>query len=418
MEKPTNWESPDGVQIKNIKTLYQFEGYRIDRVHLSQWQAQILLEVDGRCQPRCPGCGEKAALNRRSRSLAVDLPLGPLKKVTIDFPVIQLKCSGCGECNSVRPPGIDEGAHATIRLMRAVSWACRYLPLDEVQELYAVSASTARRYDKTILLRELPQPNLDGLLTLLVDEKAVRKRHGYVTLVMNGETGELLHMAEGKKKESLQQFFDRLTEEQKASIEAVAIDRAGAYLACVKENLPEAAIVFDKFHVVASFNSALDELRRKEWREAQAEDKKVVKGSRFLLFSNTENLDGCQRNRLRELLNLNESLASAYVLKDALKQLWTYIYPKAASNYLHRWCCLARDSGIEQMKKFAKSLMKAHDEIVAFCHYPITTAKLESFNALVARVVRKSCGVRDLEYLFLKLRQEALGDSIRSADLA
>lgn len=406
------------MQIKNFKTLYQFEGYRIDRVDLGDRQARIVLGCDARYGLRCHGCGGKPALNRLSRSEAIDLPLGPLKKVVIDFPVIQIKCSGCGEWNSVRPPGIDPSARATVRLMRAVSWACRYLPLDEVEQLYAVSASTARRYDKTILLRELPQPNLDGLVTLLVDEKAVRKRHGYVTLVMNGETGELLHMSEGKKKDSLKQFFDRLNPEQKATIEAVAMDRSGAYHACVKENLPDAVIVFDKFHVVASYNAALDELRRIEWRQAQDEHKKVIKGSRFLLFGNTENLDSTERHRLRELLTLNEPLATAHILKDALKQLWTYIYPKAASNYLHRWCCQARDSGIAQLKKFARSLMKAHDEIVAFCHYPITTAKLESFNALVARVVRKSCGVSDLEYLFLKLRQEALGESIRSANLA
>lgn len=405
------------MQIKNIKTLYRFEGYCIHRFELNPDQAVITLEWDRRFRPRCP-CGQLVpALNRHSRSHAMDLPLGPLKKVRIDFPILQIKCSGCGAYSSLRPPGIDPSAHATLRLMRAISWACRYLPLDEITTLYPVSAATARRYDKTILQRDLPAPHLDGLVTLLVDEKAVRKRHGYVTLVMNGETGELLHMAEGKKKESLQSFFDRLSPAQKASIEAVAMDRAGAYQACVKENLPAAVIVYDKFHLVASFNAALDELRRAEWRAANAEDKRVVKGSRFLVVSNVENLDSDQRGRLRQLLKINESLAAAMILKDAFKQLWTYIYPKAASNYLHRWCCLARDSGIAQMRKFAQSLMRAHDEIVAFCHYPITTARLESFNALVARIIRKSCGVSDLEYLFLKLRQEALGDAIRSANL-
>jgi len=405
------------VQIKNIKTLYRFEGYRIDRFEVEPDQAVITLDFDRRFHHRCPECECAAAINRRTTSHAMDLPLGPLKKVRIDFPVVQIKCTGCGSYSSIRPPGIDPSVHATIRLMRAVSWACRYLPLDEIAQLYPVSAATARRYDKTILQRELPRPNLDGLVTLLVDEKAVRKRHGYVTLVMNGDTGELLHMSEGKKKQSLQEFFDRLSPEQKASIEAVAMDRAGAYKACVEENLPGAVIVFDKFHLVASFNAAMDELRRAEWRAARTEDKRVVKGSRFLLVSNTENLSEDQRSRLRELLKMNESLATAMILKDSLKQLWTYIYPKAASNYLHRWCCMARDSGIDQLRKFANSLMRAHDEIIAFCHYPITTARLESFNALVSRVVRKSCGVRDLDYLFLKLRQEALGDSIPSANL-
>ena len=319
------------MQIKNIKTLYQFEGYRVDRVDLSDDQACIVLQTDARYRLRCPGCGAKAAINRQTRSTAKDLPLGPLKNAVIDFPVIQIKCSHCGSCQSIRPPGIDPSAQATLRLMRAVSWACRYLPLDEIETFYAVSASSARRYDKTILLRELPEPKLDGLVTLLIDEKSVRKRHGYVTLVMNGESGELLHMAEGKKKQSLQSFFDLLSQERKHSVEAVAIDRAGAYKRCVEDNLPQAQIVFDKFHLVANFNAALDELRRKEWRAAAAEDKKVVKGSRFLLISNSDKLDHERRGQLRELLKINESLATAYVLKDALKVLWTYIYPTLVS---------------------------------------------------------------------------------------
>ena len=115
---------------------------------------------------------------------------------------------------------------------------------------------------KGVLHKHLPEPDRNNLRIRLIDEKAVRRRHGYVTRVMNGESGELLHMAEGKKKQSLQSFFDKLTDGQKASIQAVAMDRAGAYPQVVEKALPAAKIVFDKFHLIANYNEVIDEVRR------------------------------------------------------------------------------------------------------------------------------------------------------------
>ncbi|MFT4640698.1 MAG: transposase [Verrucomicrobiales bacterium] len=114
--------------------------------------------------------------------------------------------------------------------MRRVSQMARYAPVTAVAEMMGLGESTVRRYDMAVLKEDLPEPNLDGLRVLIIDEKSIRRGHGYVTLVLNnGETGELLHMAEGKKKASLESFFDKLTDKQKASMEAVCIDRAGSY---------------------------------------------------------------------------------------------------------------------------------------------------------------------------------------------
>lgn len=391
-----------------LNRLFQSEGYCVHSAEHAGDQIVITLRADQRYTPRCPCCEEAAALNREEVNTARDLPLGPVRDVRVRYPALQLRCSSCGTYSTLRPAIIDPSAGATTRLMEAVSRACRRAPLSEMKPLFGVPASTARRYDRAVLERTLPAPCLDGIGVLLIDEKAVRKGHGYVTLVMNGETGELLYMAEGKKKDSLQGFFDLLDEGQRESIEAVGIDRAGSYQACVEENLPEAEIVFDKFHLVANLGEAVDEVRRAEWRAAAEAGKKVVKGSRFLLLTNYGNLSRDRRAELRELLGVNDNLAIAYVLKDAFKRVWDYVYPKAASNYLRRWCGMARASGLAAFEKFADSVMRAHDNIVNYCWYPITTGRLESFNATVARVIRKSCGVRDLDYLFLKLRQESL----------
>jgi transposase len=175
-----------------------------------------------------------------------------------------------GSTATLHPLGIDDHARATRRLMEFVSRLARFLPLSHIAEVVPVDDATAFRWDKAILPRTLPSPDLDNLRVHLIDEKAVRKHHGYVTLVMNGQTGELLHMAEGKKKASLQSFFDKLSDPQKERVVAVGMDRAGAYREVVRDELPHADIVYDKFHLIVNYHVVIDEVRRSEWRKANA----------------------------------------------------------------------------------------------------------------------------------------------------
>jgi transposase len=348
------------------------------------------------------------ACNRTKLQTARDLPLGTAWTVMLVYPAIQGRCSQCGACSTIHPPGIDDHARATRRLMEFVSRLSRFLPLSHIREVVPVDDATAFRWDKAILREKLPQPNLDDLRVLLIDEKAIRKHHGYVTLVMNGATGELLHMAEGKKKESLQAFFDKLTKEQKASILAVAMDRAGAYHEVVKEQLPNAAIVFDKFHLIANYHAVIDEVRRDEWRKASKEHKDAIKGQRYNLFRNPANRTPKQTQSLMNLLHMNRNLSIVYILKDALRKLWDYKYPAAAATYLNKWTTWAAVSGIEPLRHFGRSLLKAKVEVLNFCRHHITTGPLEGFNNTISRIIHRACGVTNLDYLFLKLRQESL----------
>jgi transposase len=105
---------------------------------------------------------------------------------------------------------------------------------------------------------------------------------------------------------------------------------------------------------------------------------------------------------------MNRNLAVVYILKDALRKLWDYKYPKAAEKHLQRWCRWAAVSGIEALRRFGRSLLKARREVLNFCRHRITTGPLEGFNNTVSQFVHRACGVRSLDYLFLKLRQESL----------
>jgi len=394
--------------VHGIRALFSFEGYVVKKVTMATDIAQVVLRRDRRFRLACPVCGGTMAVNRTKRQTARDLALGTARLVVVTYPAIQGRCSGCGSCATIHPPGIDPHAKATRRLMHFVCRLARYMPLGHIPEIVALSQRTAGRWDRKVLREHLPAPDLDNLRILLIDEKAVRKHHGYVTLVMNGQTGELLHLAEGKKKASLQSFFDKLRDEQKQRIVAVGMDRAGAYREVVQAELPDADIVFDKFHLIANYHAVIDEVRRSEWRKAHAEDKDVIKGQRYNLFRNPSNRTPAQTQSLMALLHINENLAKAYLLKDALRKLWDYKYPKAAAKYLAKWCRWAAVSGVEALRKFGRSLLRAKTEVLNYCKHRITTGRLEGFNNLVSRILHRACGMQDLDYLFLKLRQESL----------
>ena len=396
------------MKTNNLKALWTFEGYVTLEARVALPYLQVTIRRDERYGLPCPDCGRAMAFNRETWNTARDLPCGAAGIAIIKYPAIQGRCASCRKFHTVRPREIDSSVGATRRLMATVNVLARHVPLKDVGQAFGISAASAYRWDMKVLEGGLAEPDLENLRVLLVDEKSVRKRHGYVTLVMNGDTGELLHMAEGKKKESLQGFFDKLSDEQKASIEAVCIDRAGAYKAAIRENLPGAAIVFDKFHLMKNLNEVIDEVRREEYRQASDGEREVFKGQRYNLLRHEENLPLWAVADFRRLLELNENLNICYMLKEAFGLVWSYLQPKRASDYLAQWVAWARQSAVGLMEKFANGVERDAENITSYSKHRITNGRLEGFNNQVARVIHKACGIRNVQYLFLKLRQQSL----------
>lgn len=180
--------------VYGIRRLFVFGGYIVTKISMTNELVQVNLRRDGRLALKCPSCGATMGVNRTKLQTARDLPMGTARTVLILYEAVQGRCSACGAWATIHPDGIDDHARATRRLMEFVSRLARHLPLSSVLEIVGVDDATAYRWDKAVLERKLPPPNLDDLRILLIDEKAVRKHHSYVTLVMNGQPGELLHM--------------------------------------------------------------------------------------------------------------------------------------------------------------------------------------------------------------------------------
>jgi len=398
----------------SLNGLYQFSGWVVDKINLDFKLniGEVVLRPDARRKVnKCPRCGHPMGSMRNIERHVLDLPLGTIKEMTIHFFSSQGKCAQCYHFHTFLPAGIENKSRATDRLKIYVSRLCRFMPVNKVVNFFSISDNTARRWDKDVLQMTLPSPDLDGISAILVDETSIGKGHAYLTVVLNANTGEVLHLAEGKRKSSLEVFFEKLSAQQKANIKAVGIDRSGSYQSVVKEQIPDAEIVYDKFHIVSNYNDVIDEIRREECRQAEEdEDKAFIKGHRFNLFKNPWNLKFEAKKSLRELLAINENLHSAYVLKDALKNLWTYTSKTWAGKYLNKWIGWAEETGIEELIQFAKGLNKARKGLLSYCQHQITSAKIESFNATIKRIIRKACGYRDLDYLYLKIRQEAISN--------
>lgn len=166
-------------------------------------------------------------------------------------------------------------------------------------------------------------------------------------------------------------------------------------------------IVFDRFHLVKNLNTAIDQVRRKEVADAKKEDKRFIKGQRYNLLRHEENLKENQAAKLKDLLAVNENLNTAYVLKEAFHHLYDYVYPANAEKYLRRWCDWAFESGLSPLVSFAQGLLRDSQNITSYFRHQITNGPIEAFNSIIGRIIYQACGIKDLDYLFLKLRQKS-----------
>jgi len=265
-----------------------------------------------------------------------------------------------------------------------------------------VSWDVVKDIQKRYLHRRFARPKLKHLRQIAIDEISTGKGHQYVTIVMDLESGAVVHVGQGKGGDALTAFWQRVRASH-AHIEAVATDMSPAY---IPTHLPEATLVFDRFHVIKLYNDKLSDLRRSLFGQLRDTlQKKVLKGVRWLLLKRPENLDASRREpeRLREALRLNEPLAMAYHLKDELNEIWEQDDREAAESLLMDWIVYAESSGVRVLKEFSRTLRFHAQGILAWYDYPISTAALEGTNNKIKTMKRQAYGFRDLEFLKLKI---------------
>jgi transposase len=360
---------------------------------------------------RCPCCGSaKVHVNEKFVRQWRSVPVGS-KPVFIEMNVPKVECQSCGIRRRVEITFADPKRRHTRSFERYVVELLAFMtPIDVARHL-GISWDLANDIQKRRLQRRYAKPKLKHLRRIAIDEIHLGKLHRFITLVLDLESGAVVFVGKGKGVEALKPFWKRL-KSSRAKIQAVAMDMSPAYRSAVLENLPKASLVFDRFHIMKLLNEKLTELRRELFREAEGLlNKNVLKGIRWLLLKNRENLDPSkdELQRLEEALRLNRPLAIAYYLKDDLRRFWEQGDYVSAFDFLDDWCARAHASRIRILEKFAKTLLGHRSGLLAWYQHPISTGPLEGVNNKIKLLQRRAYGYRDLE--LFRLRIYALHES-------
>lgn len=386
--------------------VFRVAGYSLVKTEVEEHR--LLLHV--RPQPHrvcCSACRSRNVI-RRGESVRWfrNLPVGSdCTWVIATLPRVQ-----CRDCGLVRQidHGLAEPKRTYTRAFeRYVLELSRCTTIQFVAQHLGVSWDIVKDIQKRNLRRRYAKPKLKKVRQIAIDEICIGRPYRFLTLVLDLQTGAILFVGQGKKAESLQPFWRRLRA-ARAKVQAVAIDMSRAYIGAVERNLPQATLVFDRFHVVKLMNDKLTKLRRELHRHAVDQlHKDVLKGTRWLLLKTPANLDPTkgEPKRLREALRLNESLATAYYLKEDLRQIWEQLGKFPARMKLLDWCHQAMESGVRVLQDFARLLLIHQHGILAWYDYPISTGPLEGTNNKIKTMQRQHYGLRDSEFFLLKLYQ-------------
>lgn len=373
---------------------YTSTHYNADAVILRAEMTDALIQC-----PKC-GCREATMKGQKTRWFFMS-PIGRKKCILVlDFH--RLRCVDCGTLWWPRLPFML-GKHRYVRSFAlTVLDLLRFGTIRSVAHYLGVGWDLVKEIHKSklrLLYRTIP---LHKVRYLGIDEFSIRKGHEYMTVVTDLQSGRILHAVEGKGKEDVTPFLEKLAKKGR-KLEAVAMDMSSAYFSAVREVLPHVAIVFDRYHIVALINHAIEDLRREQQRELDRLGQQTLKGNRFLLLSNYEDLKPDRKARLDALLQANQPLFTIHSMKEQLRLFWEKENLPAARAFLETWCADALRSGIKHLAKVAKTLSAYRTGLLNYFTHPITSAVVEGINNKIKTLKRQAYGFRDQEYFKLRL---------------
>ena len=387
-----------------FKDLYKQKGWTATNDIVLKNRVEVKLTIDRRYNFCCPKCGNILRMHSNREICVRDLPILE-KKVLLYVDVAQGYCTICKRYHTLRPEICHPSSGYTWRFMRQMSRFLVHAPARFLEGEFEVSYSTILRMDKEVLRNDIPKPKTSNIQGILVDEKFLGSKKGYVTMVMDADTGEPLEIAPQRDSRCLERFFSRFSEEEKKKIKFLGIDRSNAYKAAVVRHLPHVIVCYDAYHLVSNMNEVLDKIRRATMKHPPYTYSSFMKGKRFVLLRGRETLNSDAKEELRKLSHLNRNLYIAYLLKEKFREVFRSKDENTATLRLILWIKMCMKSKVSQLKRFARGISEKFNEIINGIRFGLHSARIESANAAIKRIPSKACGLFDEEYLWLKMRQ-------------
>lgn len=353
----------------------------------------------------CPCCESKNIIKRGTYKRTIrTVPIGS-KPVFLEAEIPRIYCLSCFCTRMIDLKFAKSKKRYSNKFAKYVLSLAKLMTIKDVAIFLGVGWDLVKDIYKKYLKKKFSKPKLSKLKYIAIDEISTRKGHKYVTLVLDLKSGAVVFVGDGKGADALEPFWKQL-KASRAKLKAISIDMGPAYISAALENQKGVPLIFDRFHVVKLMNDKLANIRRELHRELKdTTDKDVLKGSRWILMKNPENLrdDHNEQERLREALRLNEPLATAYYMKEDLRQIWSQANKKDAQSFLEDWIARALSSGISQLMSMGKTMALHRQRILDWYDHPISSGKIEGTNNKIKTMKRQAYGFRDMEFFKLRI---------------
>ncbi len=333
------------------------------------------------------------------------MPCGEVR-IYLELEIRRVFCRRCGKVKREGLPWLSGNPFYTKRFAFFVGRRCRSMTIQDVAKEVHLDWHTVKELEKQYMQEQLRRTGTPAPRVIGIDEISIRKGHTYRIVGSDLERRRPIWFGgKDRSEESMDLFYQGLGEKKAKKIRLVVMDMWKPFRKSARKNVPQAAILFDKFHILRHLGEALDRVRKQEQARLSDQERRFIKGQKYTLLSRWENLSQDGRKNLALLLAANKRLTTAYLLKETFGQLWDYETEGWARKFFENWKGSLKWQRLKPYQQFAEMIERHWDGIAAYCHpeNKVALGFVEGLNNKIRVIQRRAYGLRDEEYLRLKI---------------
>ena len=333
------------------------------------------------------------------------MPCGDTR-IFLDVEVRRVACRSCGRVKQERLDFLADNPFYTKRFAYYIGRRCRTQTILDVAKELHLDWHSVKELEKQYMREQLRRVGRPGPKVIGIDEISIKKRHVYRIVVSDLLRQRPIWFGGADRSEkSMDEFYQWLGPKKSAGIRLAVMDMWKPFRNSTKRNAPQAAVLFDKFHVLRHLGEALDKVRKSEYGRLAGKERSYIKGQKYTLLSHRQTLTLSGKKALKKLLSANKRLSVAYLLKESFGQLWDYRSTFWARAFFERWKESLRWQRLKPFEKFARMIDRHWAGIEAYCapENKVALGFVEGLNNKIRVIQRRAYGLRDEEYLRLKV---------------
>jgi transposase len=389
------------------KNLFSFQGYK-SLVLESENHIKIGLK-SRRKTGICPSCSKRCSnIEAEYERTIRDLDMVG-RQCYLVFSQKKIRCK-CGYRGVEQLDFVAKSRRVTKRMETYIVTLSEMMTLKDTAKITRLDWKTVRLIDYEYIKSHLPDISNLNIKKIAIDEIAIMKGHKYLTIIRDYDTGAAIKILFGRKYKPVAKALSELGKERLEKIQYASLDMWDPYIKAIKEQCPNVKLVFDKFHVVKKVNEALDKVRKKEFAKADDDERKRMKHKRFIILKKKSRLKHKQKEELCELIESNDKLYKAYLLKEQMLSIFdekkdTF---EKINGRINAWFENVLNNEMEEFYAVVDMIRKYFYGVINYFRYGMTNAIAEGFNTKINIIKRRAFGFRDIEYFMLKIFQDSM----------